>query len=272
VRTINLSNESLVQPAERSHLVLIYRHTAALADAVSLYLSDGLGRGEAAVVISTRAHWNDFRRGLEKWSLDPTRLQNEGRLVVKDARETLDSFMRDGMPDPTLFRNAVCSLFSRLALGGWPRVRAFGEMVSLLWRNGNPDGAVRLEELWSEVVRDYEVTLLCAYHGHSLAPEFHGRSAQGIYREHSHLLPPEESDRLTDAVDLAMEEVLGESQTAALRPMIAATRRRLNVRPGAQASLLWLQAHLPGRLDDVLASARRHSSRLAEASKSEGHV
>jgi hypothetical protein len=247
----------LARPEDQAHLVQFYRDLGVLGCTVSLYLGEGLDRGEAAVVIATPDHWNEFRKRLEDRGLDCERLQEDERLTVKDADRTLDLLMRGGMPDAVLFRQSIGPVFSHLSSRGYPQVRAYGEMVSLLWRRGQHEAAVRLEILWNEIGRTQRFTLLCAYEGDALAPEFHGRPAHGIYEEHSHLVPPEDYDRLTAAVDQAMEEVLGTRPAAALKPIIAACNRRLSVLPGAQTTLLWLQSHLPEQVDDVLDAARR---------------
>ena len=43
------------------------------------------------------------------------------------------------------------------------RIHAFGEMVALLWAEGNRDAAIRLEELWSELGKVHRFALFCAY-------------------------------------------------------------------------------------------------------------
>jgi hypothetical protein len=254
----DILNQVLPRPGDTAHLVQIYRDPSALAATVSLYLDDGLKRGEAAVVIARTEHWALVRQALEELQHPPDRLEEEGRLGFLEARRTLAAFMRDGMPDPMLFRKTIGPTFAALASQGHAGVRAYGEMVSLLWREGLRDAAVRLEELWNRLAESYDFTLFCVYEGDGLSSEFHGQAAESVYREHSHVLPSEDYGRLTRAVDDAMDEVLGATQSAALRPMIAAGKRRPPVLPGAQASLLWIQSHLPGRIDDVLAAARRH--------------
>lgn len=250
--------DALARPGETAHLVHLYRDPESLAAIVSLYLHDGLRRGDAGMVIATPDHEALIRQGLEELGQQPRRLQDDGRLAFLDARETLVAFMRDGVPDPMLFRKTIGPVFAALASQGHAGVRAYGEMVSVLWHEGRRDAAVRLEELWNGLAESHDFSLLCAYEGDSLAPEFHGRPAQDVYREHSHIVPPADYGRLTRAVDEAMDEVLGAAPAAALRPMITAGKRRRAVLPGAQASLLWIQSHLPGRIDQVLAAARRH--------------
>lgn len=253
-----LLKDVLTRPGETAHLVQIYRDPAALAATVSLYLDDGLKHREAAMVIARPEHESLIRRGLEELRHQPDRLVDEGRLAFLDARQALAACMRDGMPDPMLFRKTIGPSFTALCSQGHAGVRAYGEMVSLLWREGRHDAAVRLEELWNRLAESHDFSLFCAYEGDSLSSEFHGRPAQDVYREHSHVVPPEDYGRLTHAVDEAMDEILGSTRSAALRPMIAAGKSRHSVLPGAQASLLWIQTHLPGKIEDVLAAARRH--------------
>jgi len=238
-------------------MVQFYRDPAELQRSVGRYLSDGFARGESAVVIATGDHWNDFRRSLQELGRDPERLEKEGRLAVLDARSTLESFMSQGMPDDLLFQDTVGLVLSKLSARGAPNIRAFGEMVSLLWKDRRFEAALRLEELWNALSERRPFTLLCAYQGDPLAPERLVRPSECITLQHSHIVPAEDYDRVTRAVDQAMQEVLGRTEAAALNPLIAATQRRGTVLPGAQATLLWLQSNLPHHVDAVLAAARR---------------
>jgi hypothetical protein len=238
-------------------MVQLYRDPAVLRHSVSRYLSDGFRCGDSAAVIATSEHWAEFRRGLEDQGHDPARIEKEGKLVVRDARSTLDLFMREGMPDETLFRDAVGPLLSALSAGGAPNVRAYGEMVALLWKDRQYDAAIRLEELWNGLAESLSFMLLCAYEGDALAPEFHGRIAESVFRHHTHVVPAEDYERLSLAVRRAMEEVLGRTEAETLSPLIAATERRVTALPGAQATLLWLQSNLPHLVAPVLAAARR---------------
>jgi hypothetical protein len=62
-------------------------------------------------------------------------------------------------------------------------VRAFGEMVSLLWRVDTA-AAVRLEELWNNVIEEHELALLCTY---SLnGSDAHGALPACLVTPHSH--------------------------------------------------------------------------------------
>ena len=70
-----------------------------------------------------------------------------GRLLLLDAEETLATFMAGRMPDAELFMATVGGVIEkRLRTGGTSGLRAYGEMVDVLWKAGNTDGALKLEE------------------------------------------------------------------------------------------------------------------------------
>src|SRR5213078_3442317 len=79
-----------------------------------------------------------------------------------DAQETLASFMVDGMPEWTAFHKACGGAIAELRLQ-YPAVRAYGEMVDILWQRGERHAALRLEEFWNELGRLQTFSLFCAY-------------------------------------------------------------------------------------------------------------
>ena len=144
------------------HLVHVYDNEGFFIQTVAVFLSMALRRKEAAVLIATEEH----RASLEQWlaadGLDLGELERSGQFVCLDARETLKKFMVDGAPDKALFFKEIGSVISK-ADGSWAKVRAFGEMVTCLWAEGNHEGAIALEELWNQLGKIYSFTLLCAY-------------------------------------------------------------------------------------------------------------
>jgi signal transduction histidine kinase/CheY-like chemotaxis protein len=74
---------------------------------------------------------------------------------------------------------------------GRARVKAFGEMVALLWSEGNYAGAVRLEELWNDLQKAHSFSLFCAYPMNALGGENLGESLHGVCNTHSRVIPAE---------------------------------------------------------------------------------
>ena len=61
----------------------------------------------------------------------------------------------------------IGTLIRRAGAGGRP-VRAFGEMVALLWDDGLVNAAVQLEAMWDELGRRHPFSLFCGYRADSV--------------------------------------------------------------------------------------------------------
>jgi hypothetical protein len=57
-----------------------------------------------------------------------------------------------------------------------------------LWAKGNADAAIRLEELWNEIARTYDIDILCGYSMESLPDDEDGYTFRRICEEHSAVL------------------------------------------------------------------------------------
>ena len=191
------------------HFVQFYEDESFLASVVSEFLTEGLSRGEPVVVIATAEHRSTFLARLRDAGVDVARARHEGRLTFLDARETLNKFMDGLTPNRQRFQSVVGAVIER-SLRGRPEqpVRAYGEMVDLLWKDGNTAGAIRLEELWNDLATDYRFSLLCAY---SMANFYRASDTEpfrDICRQHSRVAPTETFTQLDDAARLIEISVL----------------------------------------------------------------
>jgi hypothetical protein len=154
----------LNQTKNHYHAVQFYEDEDSLAATVAKFLDEGIRAGEPALVIATPPHAAVISACLRGLGHDIAALRETGELRTFDARKMLSAFMVDGMPDPLLFRSNVGDLLDRLCAGRQPcPIRAYGEMVDLLWQDGNSEGAIRLELLWNRLASDYHFALLCGY-------------------------------------------------------------------------------------------------------------
>jgi signal transduction histidine kinase len=176
------------------HVVQFYSNDSFLFDALSRYIGTALGAGDSAVVIATPAHVDGLNQRLRARGLDIARFMRSGRYFVLDAAETLAKFMRHGQPDPELFVKTVGDLVARAsssAEGKCPRVAAFGEMVALLWADGNADAAIKLEQLWNDLAQTHSFSLRCAYPLAGFHDDTHAEPFLKICSEHSAVIPGE---------------------------------------------------------------------------------
>jgi signal transduction histidine kinase len=149
------------------------------------------------------------------------RAVRDGRLVMLDARQTLSSFMVEGMPDWELFQARAREALARCRQGGGsaagpPHVRAYGEMVDVLWRDGNRAAALRLEELWNRLGRIESFDLLCAYSMENFRQASDGLDMEGVCRTHSHVVGSEGFDPGGDRDALNRQVALLQQQARAL--------------------------------------------------------
>src|SRR5687768_5737504 len=145
------------------HLVQFYEDEAVLTAAVARFLGEGLRAGDIVIAIATEPHKRAFERHLAAIGFDVTRTCASGQLVFLDAHETLSKFMRGGEPDRALFEAAVGAPIAKQVAAGVARLRAYGEMVDVLWKQGDRNAAIRLEELRNDLQSRHVFTLLCAY-------------------------------------------------------------------------------------------------------------
>jgi signal transduction histidine kinase/uncharacterized protein YoaH (UPF0181 family) len=183
---------SIQLTAEQNHLVQFYNTEEFLCERVADFLGHGLASGEPIVIIASEARHDAFSRRLRErgYDLDPAR--NRGQLIWLDAHHTLAKFMVGTMPDWDLFKSTVGGSLEKSTAGrDHIRVRAYGEMVDILWKAGNPRAAVRLEEMWNDLGRSHSFHLLCAYVMGGFYKTHAASSIHDICGRHSAVFPPE---------------------------------------------------------------------------------
>jgi hypothetical protein len=246
----SLNWTDLVQhPGRHDHLVQVYTETDFLVEAVAEYLATGLRAGEGAIVIARPENRRRFLGALEARGVHPG-----SALRMLDAQETLRAFMVDGMPQWTAFHSACGGAIAELRLQ-YPTVRAYGEMVDLLWQRGERSAALRLEDFWNELGKLQTFSLLCTYQMDPLDAETYGGALQAVCRCHSHLIPTRDYSRLNEAVDQVAKDVL-DQPLAQMLARLASTHRPHAEMPLGQATLIWLKQNMPRTADKVLHGVR----------------
>ena len=144
------------------HFVQLYESDDVFMDTLTGYVAGGLRAGEGVIVIATPDHRQELDERLRAMGLDLTGAKEHDQFIVMDAQEMLAKFAPNGWPDQELFTEVVADLLCR-ASRNRRKVRAFGEMVALLWAKGHCGGTVRLEHLWHELCARESFSLFCAY-------------------------------------------------------------------------------------------------------------
>jgi hypothetical protein len=177
---------SEIAPCE--HLLQFYEDGTIFLDTLVGFVGGGLFAGDGIIVIATEAHLDALRMRLIASGHDiDTALRND-QYVPLDAEETLAMFMVNGWPDEERFEAAVTKLLLRARGPEQARkVRAFGEMVAILWAKGHKAATVRLEQLWHALCQKESFSLLCAYPMHGMTKQA-SESVSDICALHSKLV------------------------------------------------------------------------------------
>jgi hypothetical protein len=146
------------------HIVYPYTDEEKGINAVYLFASSGLSKGESVVLIMADARCEAITGRLSSGGFDLAALRATGQLECASADSILGECMRDGMLDEPLMKETIGRAIGRAREGSLNRrVRVFGEMVSLLLARNEVAAAERLEELWNEMITAHSISLLCTY-------------------------------------------------------------------------------------------------------------
>lgn len=177
----------LTNPHPCGHIVYPYTDELLVSEAVSLFAGSGLRNGEGVILIMTKAHCDSITSRLKSEGFEIEALAKLGRLFCISAEELLSVIMVDEAPDPDIFSTVVGRMITRSRMstgkGAAAKVRAFGEMVSLIW-NSDLGATISLEEMWNAIIDKHRVSLMCTY-----ALNGRDRIPDSLQLLHSHSMP-----------------------------------------------------------------------------------
>lgn len=206
------SPEWLETAQSPAHLVQFYGDDhRALARNVARFLCDGWKLGEGLLVVTTAQHRERLLPQLRRGEMDPRAAMRQGRLVLLDAEGVLARILVEGRPSAERFEEIIGGALGTLR--SWTDtagLRAFGEMVGLLWRDGLYPAAIELEELWERLLSTERIKLLCAYPVDVLGSEFEEGRVGPVLQAHTHFLPsiPDLEISLARPVNESATEIL----------------------------------------------------------------
>jgi hypothetical protein len=154
----------LTDPHPCRHIVYPYNDEERAVNAVCLFASSGLSKGESVVLIMADSRCDSIIGRLSKAGCDLEALLTSGQLECISADSMLHTVIRDGLLNESLFKDTMSSVIERARASSPSRkVRIFGEMVSLLLARNQLSVAELLEGLWNELIETHSISLFCTY-------------------------------------------------------------------------------------------------------------
>jgi hypothetical protein len=119
-----------------------------------------------------------------------------------DARKLMSDFIADGVPDAGRFLESTTRVLERTARGREPlTIRAYGEMVDLLWKDGYDVAAIQVEMLWNKLARSRDFSLLCGY---AMGNFYKDACVANICAEHTHVVGADGTPIVADSGSLTI--------------------------------------------------------------------
>jgi PAS domain S-box-containing protein len=208
-KDLSTAEGSNSRPRDHLHTVQFYGDDGVLLQELNSHIGTALAEGSSAIVIATAGHIDGLAHKLKSGGIDPSKAEAEGRYVALHASEVLRKFMVDRRPDRGRFSRSMGEIIARAASASRDenhRVVAFGEMVALLWAEGQSEAAIELEKLWNELAKTYSFSLRCAYPLQGFSRQEMAESLLKICAEHTGVIRCESSDAMVQDAHLSQHE------------------------------------------------------------------
>lgn len=173
------------------HSVHFYEQDEALIQRLRSIIVPAIDLGNSVIVVATESHRQPLKSALAMSDVETSILEQQERLILADADELLAKFMVDGFPDRERFFSVLGNVVARARQSAWNAQRGitvFGEMVAVLWEQGNRIAALQLESLWNDLLYDREFHLHCAYPLNMFRTNAEAAMIRAICDVHSHVV------------------------------------------------------------------------------------
>ena len=179
----------MLQRAETAsvHPCHFYSDDASLTANVSRFFAPAFRDDQAMIAFGTPGHLRAIEKRLAAEGHDVETARARGQYLPFDARTAMDALLEGELPAASRFEEIIANELHR-ATAEFGAVRAFGEIVSLMWRDGKRQAALRLEGMWNEAIGLYPLALLCGYNVRSFTSAHDAAGVTGIIAAHTSVL------------------------------------------------------------------------------------
>jgi DNA-binding NarL/FixJ family response regulator len=159
------TSESVGQKTRR-HEAAFHSDETSLLDDYARFVASALEAGHAAIFVGSSSRREQIHRRLQARGLDSDYAIKEGRYLPLNLEDVLSTFMLDGRLDDARLLSSATALLVKAASAAAAkhlRVAVCGDGAYTLWREGRVDEVIRLEQLWDQLARTYNIDVFCAY-------------------------------------------------------------------------------------------------------------
>jgi DNA-binding NarL/FixJ family response regulator len=168
----------------RRHHAAFYTDDRSFSDHVGLFIGRAIKAGNAAIVLATESHRSQLLRYLKALNLDLEAVSGQGRYIALDVADTVSKVTVNGTVDRDHFMSLFDKMLAKAKIRHL-RIAVFGECAQTFLARGNPAAAIKIERLANELLRRYDVEILCGYSRKTMQSAMHEPIYEQICAEHS---------------------------------------------------------------------------------------
>lgn len=173
----------------RDHIVQLYKEERDLVESVTRYALDALRYEHALLFFATRDHCHMFRAKLAEHGVRIDKAVAKGQVAFIAIEDIMTDFMRGAEPDDVVFERLVNAILDHAERDErFHHVHVFGEIVNVLWRDGNKTGTLLVEELWNRLRLKRPFTLYCGFQVNETPTELLHGPMRDVLHTHTSLL------------------------------------------------------------------------------------
>lgn len=246
----------LVDAPTGRHFAQFHRDAETLTEAAFVFLESGLRRGNSLLIIAPSGRVEYMFDRLSSGKFHPKSLIDSGQLAVMDSTPIVEQLVFNGETEWARFRGMLAPVLARLAPRG-NGTRIYSEITNALWEAGEPDAAIRLEDLWNALAGAYTFSLFCGYRMDTQCEQAYAGPLEELGRTHSDILSTPEDEQFGAALDRASRDLFGIPLTTMAGVTTHEAARRF---PSGQRTMLWVKRNLPMSVAQLSERARIYLS------------
>lgn len=173
------------------HSVHFYGSDEALMQRLRTVAVSAINTGNSILAIAIEAHRLKLSSTIKEQGFDLAGLSRERRVMLCDSHDVLSRVMNGKFPDRQAFNRFVGELIVKAREAAWNAHRGITvlcETVSVLWEDGNREGALMMEGLWNDLLAKQSFQLHCAYPRSIFSSEEDLSRVKEICEHHSHVI------------------------------------------------------------------------------------
>jgi hypothetical protein len=188
---VNIYKSDMSVSPHPKHSVQFYEDGIFFCTSIARFAQTGLKNGEGVLIVANPRHCRAIEDYMISEGENFEKARKSGQLRLLDAESVMKKFLVNNLPQEDLFLQTINELITKITRD-YPKLRVYGEMVNVMWMQGNLEGMLILENLWNKFMHTQKFSLLCGYEAEPSKNNLNHKVLEHIYDAHAKIIsrPP----------------------------------------------------------------------------------